>query len=318
MLNAYRMLRLDRFFTLGLFRPLLRLKLIKKNPGIPILMYHSISEDLLPGVHPYYQTSTSPKTFRKHMSFLTENGYSVLPLKEAVALLTTGHSYDSNALVLTFDDGLKDFYTEAFPILQAYGHPSTVFLPTAFVDNQSSKFKGKSCLSWDEVRELSGHGVAFGSHTVTHPELAALSPDDLRAELEVSKKIIELQLGEHVESFSYPFAFPDEDTTFTLTLKRVLETAGYRYGVTTKIGTCTAQEDILFLKRIPVNEYDGIELLRAKLDGAYEWVYPVQRLSKYIKVIMKKAVKNPSPFIPQIGNSVLLATSKSRKHPTTQ
>lgn len=283
MVSSHPLFRLDRFFTLGLFRPLMRLELLRRRPGIPILMYHSISKDLDSVRHPYYQTNTSPHTFREHMAFLNSNEYSVLPLKEAVNLLQTGHALNGKAVVLTFDDGFKDFLTEAFPILQEYGYPSTVFLPTAFVDDHHSNFRGKSCLSWDDVRELHEYGVSFGSHSETHPELITLNAADIKAELEHSKIRIETELNESIESFSYPFAFPERHSQFISELKRFLQDLGYLFGVTTKVGIAYREEDSFFLKRIPVNEYDDSEFLKAKLCGAYNWIRAGQILSKSLE-----------------------------------
>jgi len=281
------MFRLDRFLTLYLVRPLMRMKLTEKSPGIPILMYHSVSDNAQTVAHPYFQTTTTPNTFRRHMAFLHENGYTVLPLKDAVGRLLHGQLFDGTSVVLTFDDGFKDFYTEAFPVLREYGYPCTVFLATAFVDDQRMKFKGRSCLSWKEVRQLHSRGVTFGAHTVNHPELVTLAPAELRAELELSRRKIESELGEHAESFAYPFAFPEGETQFIASLKKELQATGYLYGVTTKIGISSGNEDPLFLKRIPVGEGDDLELLKAKLDGAYNWLHPFQRLLKKLKAIIR-------------------------------
>ena len=275
--------RIDRMLTVGLVGPLQH-RCGCQSRGIPILMYHSISDDPQRWAHPYYQTSTSTNTFRKHMNFLKCNRYSVVSLRKAVGLLQTPQMmFNVKPVVLTFDDGFKDFYTEAFPILKEYGFPSTVFLPTTYLDNPSSEFKGRSCLSWDQVRELHKLGVDFGSHTVTHPDLTVIRLDQLEAEIKLSRERIEHELGIRVDSFSYPFAFPEDDANFTNTLKRLLYSAGYLYGVTTKLGVATGHQDPMFLKRIPLNQSDDIELLQAKLAGAYDWVYPLQRLFKWMK-----------------------------------
>jgi peptidoglycan/xylan/chitin deacetylase (PgdA/CDA1 family) len=281
------MFRMDRFISLYIFDFLIRRKIVNRGEGIPILMYHSISEDFNPGLHPYYQTNTSPNTFSMHMKFLYENGYSVLPLQEAVDRLRIGVGCGQKSVVLTFDDGFRDFYKVAFPILRDYGFTCTVFLPTAYIDNTTSTFKGKECLSWDEIKELHSYGIAFGSHTMTHPRLTALNIVDIKAELEQSKKLIEMKLNENIQSFSYPFAFPEEDVNFIRIFMELLQSSGYHFGVTTKIGISERGEDPLFLKRIPLNERDDLEFLKAKLDGAYDWVYGIQKVFKSLKRMLK-------------------------------
>lgn len=271
------MVRFDRLLTLSIFYPLSRLKIMPGTSGIPILMYHSVSNDIQPGLHPYYQTSTSRQTFAAHLKFLSDHQYAVVPLREAVTRFQNRGCSKERAVAITFDDGFADFYNEAFPILQAYGFPCTVFLPVAFVDGDDMSFKSKKCLSWDQVRELKRHGVTFGSHTMTHPQLAGLTEQAVKDELERSKNRIENELQESVESFSYPFAFPQEDSAFINRLKTFLEDAGYSYGVTTKIGIADVNDDRFFLRRIPVNDCDDITLFKAKLAGAYNWVSGFQK-----------------------------------------
>ncbi len=269
-------MRLDRLVTLRVMEPLLRKGWIARKPGIPILMYHSISDEVERGVHPYYQTTTTPRRFADHMRYLHENGYHVVSLGHAVDLLRNGQDLDRRNVVLTFDDGFRDFYTEAFPILRQYGFPATVFLPVAFIDDPGSTFKNRQCLTWDQVRELHAMGVEFGSHSLTHSDLSALESDELETEIALSKKRIQLHLGQEIQSFCYPFAFPDGFTEFTKQLKELLHGTGYRYGVTTRIGFADRHEDFMFMKRIPVNQSDDLDFLHAKLVGAYAWIYPFQ------------------------------------------
>lgn len=128
--------RMDRFLTLFFFRPLLGFTSAPKNFGIPILMYHRISEDEEVGVHPYYKLCTPPSRFREHMQFIKDNGYRVVSLKEAADLVSNESSYlppPHKYLVLTFDDGYEDFYTTAWPILKEFGYPATLFLPTGLL-----------------------------------------------------------------------------------------------------------------------------------------------------------------------------------------
>lgn len=273
--------RLDRFLTLYVFGPLMRSGQ-GKRPGIPILMYHSISKDIEPGLHPYYQTTTSPQRFQEHMRLLYENGYSVISLQDAVHHLNDRGYRRKKFAVLTFDDGFLDFYDEAFPILKRYGFPSTVFLPAGFMDGPKTVFKNRRCLTWGQVRELSNHGVDFGSHTMTHPMLVKLDKEAIRWELVESKKRIEANLDRDIRGFCYPFAFPEADRSFVKMLRGLLIDAGYSYGVTTTIGIADEKDDSLFLKRIPINEFDDEKLLTAKLIGEYSWLGFNQRIKKTI------------------------------------
>jgi len=287
-------MRLDRFLTLHVFKHLTRILPHPKGMHIPILMYHSISDEPEKG-HPYFWINTFPKRFAEHMKFLYENNYKVINLSEAARLIEHVPMQPNKLnkpkklykqrkyVVLTFDDGYRDFYTHAFPGLREYGFSATVFLPTSFIDNRREPgLKGKEHLSWSEIVELEREGVAFGSHTVTHSQLRFLRNDEIEREVKQSKDIIEDKIGEPVDSFSYPFAFP-EDREFKKYLGETLEKFGYKNGVSTRIGTVKNGEDRFFLKRIPINTLDDIVFLKAKLQGSYDWLYEPQCFFKRIK-----------------------------------
>ena len=246
---------------------------------IPILMYHSISDEKEKS-HPYYHVNTSPAVFDAHMRYLYENNYSVINLQDLEKSFDTKDS--SKYVVITFDDGFNDFFTNAFPILKKYNFSATVFLPTGFIHNERLSFKDKECMTWDEVRQLIREGIIFGSHTVSHPQLKNLSEKEIENEIKLSKNKIEDETGITVKSFSYPFAFP-EDKEFGITLRTLLKKCGYTNGVTTKIGTTNKSGDTFFQPRLPVNTADDILFFEAKLQGSYDWLNKPQIFIKRFK-----------------------------------
>ena len=276
-------LRADRLGTLYFVRPWRRLVAGRNDMRIPILMYHSISELSRTNAHPYFETRTSPEVFELQMKFLCERGYSTISPADVVALLSTGEPNTNKKIVLTFDDGFRDFYTHAFPILQKCGLNATVYLPTEYINKKTKPFLGKECLTWAEVRELNKLGVAFGSHTVTHPTLRLLSESDLEREIRCSKEIIEDELGSSIYSFAYPYAFPEQDRAFLHRLRDALKGAGYHNGVSTVIGSVQSLEERFFMKRLPVNSWDDLKFFHAKIEGNYDWVHNPQYLKKLIR-----------------------------------
>jgi len=114
-------------------------------------------------------------------------------------------------VVLTFDDGYRDFCTEAAPHLRRFGFPATIFLPTAYCGRTNSWpglpswVEEKSLLTWQQIKELAGQGFQFGPHSVTHRDLTSLSLGEAEQEIVESKREVEREVGEAVEFFCYPY-----------------------------------------------------------------------------------------------------------------
>lgn len=276
-------MRVDRIITVHLSYPLLRRASPRNGRSVAILMYHSVSNRQDSGISPYYQINTAPAVFANQMKFLYKTGYRVINLCDIEEYYGSSESANSKAVIITFDDGYRDFLTDAFPVLQQYGFSATVFLPTKFIRNHRRQFKGKDCLTWDEVRELHANGVQFGSHTVTHPQLNSMRRADVEMELMRSKQGIEAGIGEKIDCFSYPYAFPEEDRSFVADLADMIERCEYKFGVSTRIGTSDKYDNRFFMKRIPINSHDDAPLLKAKIAGAYDWLYTIQHFSKHVK-----------------------------------
>jgi len=272
---------IDRLATVHIVHPLRR-PTAGASGRIPILMYHSISDDAENGSNSYYLTSTSARVFAEQMQFLHSSGYQAVSLDQAFGL---SHSMQRAKMpvVITFDDGYKNFYTTAYPVLRQYDFTATVFLPTSYIGPNAGYFKGKPCLSWQEIHELHRARIRFGSHTVTHPQLRSVSNHQRVDEIQRSKDILEQELGDAVNSFCYPFAFPEHDQSFCRRLRLELTQAGYEYGVTTIVGVAESEDDKLFLRRLPISSRDDVPFLAAKLAGAYDWFHKVQLLTKVLR-----------------------------------
>ena len=335
-LSVFQTMRPDRFITLNLVHPWRRVfralnpQSSTLNPkwSVPILMYHSVSDDPEPGVSPYYRVNTSPSVFRQHMQFLAGHGYQTISLNQLVSMLTIGQqdhrttgpqdqgttrprgpisafqlssfsAFPKKPVVLTFDDGFRNFYTEAFPTLQEFGFTAAMFLPTAFIGDTRRQFRLpgttlsalnsqlstrlKECLIWPEIRELRKSGIEFGSHTVSHAKLVELDWPDIKAELSASKSEIERHLGELVTTFCCPFAFPSADRDFIHRFTELLSDTGYRSCATTELGRVRTGDDPFRLRRLPANSLDDPALFQAKLDGAYDWLGRPQGWAKRLK-----------------------------------
>jgi peptidoglycan/xylan/chitin deacetylase (PgdA/CDA1 family) len=171
--------------------------------SLPILTFHALDDR--PSV-----ISFPAGLFRRAMAQMSERGFQTLDLLEAVDRLRRGVAFPPRSLVITFDDGYRSVYEEAFPILERHGMCATVFLT---VGEEKAKepasrlpsLNGRSMLSWSEIREMNSASMAVGAHTLTHPDLSKAPENRIEVEMCQSKEIIEDALGVPVASFAYPY-----------------------------------------------------------------------------------------------------------------
>lgn len=253
---------------------------------IPILMYHSVTTSISRTGNPYFCTEITPETFKNQLSYLKENGYDVIQLSQ-VPILTKNKFKDlGKKAVITFDDGYKDFFIYALPILREYKYPATVFLPAELIGTNNN-LEGKKLMNWGEVHECKKYSIQFGSHSLLHEKLVQLDNKKLEYNLVKSKGIIETQLSEQIDSFSFPYKFPEENNAFIKIFINLLKKSDYQINVTTRIGRVSINDNPLLMKRIPANEFDDDALFHAKLTGAYDWLHMCQYSVKKIRTLFK-------------------------------
>lgn len=119
-------------------------------------------------------------------------------------------------VVVTFDDGYRDNYTLAYPLLKRLGVPFTIYVTTGLIDNKMEAwwYAGQALgMSLDELRALAAEPLCtLGAHTVSHPKLDTLSREQQQAEIEGSKRELEAMIGREVEHFSFPHGAHNQDT----------------------------------------------------------------------------------------------------------
>jgi len=126
---------------------------------IPILLYQNIGN--YPGN--MMINGLLPKTFERQMSFLSENGYSVVTLAQALNHMNRRLRLSPKSIALTIDGGYQDAFTNALPVLEKYGFQATFFIPPESIGKERA-IDGEpiKCLSWEEVRGIIGRGMEIG------------------------------------------------------------------------------------------------------------------------------------------------------------
>src|SRR3989338_10297031 len=205
---------------------------------VPIMMYHHVDHTFKPRLD-----TVSPENFERHMEFLAQHHYRVISLDELIRGINNGKVFPRNTVVITFDDGYLDNYTNAFEILKRYQFPATIFVPSDDIDT-------KEHLSWDQLKEMQAHNITIGSHTRTHAYLPDLFMIDQKKEIEGSKQILEEKLKTEIAYFAYPIGgFNDQ-------IKQLLKDAGYKAACTTNRGFKRTNKDIFELKRVRFSDAD--------------------------------------------------------------
>lgn len=217
--------------------------------SVPILFYHHLgySDDLL---------TVTPENFEEQMKYIKDKGYNVIPLDELVEGTKAGRKFKHNTVVITADDGYKDNYIYAYPILKKYGYPATIFLATNLVGSDNS------FLNWDEIKEMAKNNISFGGHTKNHVYLPSVEKEDiLWDEIAGCKEPIEKHTGLSVDYFCYPMA------GFTEKIKTTVKKAGYRGACTTNRGfDILNKKDMYELDRIAVRNHDKATSLHFRIE----------------------------------------------------
>ena len=227
--------------------------------AVPVLMYHRICE-----LTPQERTSelardltVSPADFEEQVRHLKENGFGFLLASEVEEAVKSNAPLPEKAVCLTMDDGYKDNFEHAFPILRKYRIPATIFLVTSTVDTARH-------LSWDEVNLMHREKVGFGSHTVHHYDLPLLSTSGMDFELRESKRVIEEKLVERISAVAYPSGRYSDKVVQRARL------AGYEAGWKKGGGPVQPGADMFLLPRVRVNGGTTMKDFRRKVwSGAY-------------------------------------------------
>jgi peptidoglycan/xylan/chitin deacetylase (PgdA/CDA1 family) len=165
-----------------------------------ILTYHSL--DTSGSV-----ISVDPQTFRRQMEWLARSRTPVVPL--ARIRETPG------GVALTFDDGFRNFFDAALPVLAEHRFPATVFVVSGHCGGRND-WPGQSAgipildlMDWRQLADAASFGIDLGAHTAGHPRLIDLPDADVRNELRVCRSEIEQRTGRAVPHFAYPYGSCD-------------------------------------------------------------------------------------------------------------
>ncbi len=245
-----------------------------RSAWLRVLTYHRVNPS-----HPGDRLTVSPAAFEAQMEILASE-HRVVGLASALEELSADGQERAPAFAVTFDDGYRDNYQYALPVLERYRIPATFFLVSANLGSPRSINRYEGCcdedgsLSADEAKELLHRGHDIGAHGRTHSSLASLPRAEALEEIVDSRDSLEGELGRRPELFCYPRGSENE------AVRRMVADAGFTAAVTVYPGANGRNRDPYALTRTEVSGDDDLDDFRLKLAGVFD---PWHRLAQTLR-----------------------------------
>ncbi len=251
------------------------LRSIKRDHAPLVLMYHSVSDTFMRGMPTGY--------FKSQMAIIRKE-FSPVSLDRIIDYVKTGVHLPGKAVAITFDDGFRDNYLNAYPILAEYGIPFTVFVTTSFIDGKVKSYPERfgspaGLLVRDISRIAQSHLATIGSHAVTHRLVPSLEEKELRLEIAASKRRLEDITDRPVKYFAFP------GSSCSLEARKIVEDCGYLGGLCGEARFVSSSDDVYHIPRVGVSRYldDSSTFFRARLQGGFHLLKLIKRISSGLK-----------------------------------
>lgn len=256
-MNRY-FLRKSIFLFLRIYYLLVGRFFLKKSE-ISVLMYHSIADSS-------WFFSVSPRAFERQMRYLKEYGNPVR-LSDVADFVRGERDLPSYAVAVTFDDGYRDFYENALPILNKYHIPATLFVMAGEPDHKELG-NNFPLLDWDGIRRIRAGGlIDIGSHAMTHKKLTRLVAGAAENEIRSSGVVLEEKIGAFPDFFAYPKGSSNPE------VKSLVRKSGYKGAVTAEQRLVLRNGDFYAIPRIQVDRSHSFFEFKARLTRVADWYY---------------------------------------------
>lgn len=251
---------------------------MKKNhpKHIPALMYHKVPDEPIVSKHKIFVTK---ENFEKHLSFFKNKGFETITFRDYLSFKNGQRplaSFPAKPLILTFDDGYLDNYTNLLPMMKQYGFRGVIFFlgdPSVrynFWDADSGEHRDE-LMDTKQKREFVGSGWEIGAHSMTHANLTTLDDGKAYFEIAQSKENLEKELNTDIISFAYPTGYCDEK------IKGLVKKAGLQFGIATDSGGMHIEDDLFQVFRVNIFPDDNTGTIYKKTSSWYRGYYKRKR-----------------------------------------
>jgi peptidoglycan/xylan/chitin deacetylase (PgdA/CDA1 family) len=174
---------------------------------VAILGYHKVGPPAPGSWETWF--SVPEDVFASQLRALQDGGWQPVDSVAFLEGLARPEALPERAALITFDDGYRSVLEVALPLLERFGYPGVIFVPTEYVGRTNlfdhDDEPQEPLCDWDDLRELLRRGIAVESHGASHRTFSELTPSDRADELERSKAALEAELGQVVQLFAYPY-----------------------------------------------------------------------------------------------------------------
>lgn len=235
-----------------------------------VLMYHRIVDNR--------SLSESDKfclhvdDFEQQLKVLDLLGYTPITFKDYKLFQERKLRLPKKPIILTFDDGYKDFYRLAYPVMQEKGMKGVVFvlgdrsLRYNRWDSQAADVSKVSLMTDEEILELHSSGFEIGAHSISHSNLKTLNVEDCYSEVYKSKMILEALLDSPVISFCYPYGLVNDK------VKKIVDKTGFHYACSVFSGPVEFGQDPLEIRRMAIHNKTTLAGFVMRLVTPYEYL----------------------------------------------
>lgn len=200
-----------------------------KAPGLRVLCYHKIGDP--PKGSRLKDLWVSTAKFRSQVKYLLDHGYTTVLFSDLQKAYNGGTPLPEKAVLITFDDGYENNYLNAWPVLKELGAKGNIYVVFNTIGKVNSWHNPASepwvnMATLAQLKEMQDSGVIeFGSHTMNHPHLSQLKPEDAAWEMAESKRQLEAAFGREICAFAYPYG----DGAYVPEIRKMALDAGYLF-----------------------------------------------------------------------------------------